>query len=130
VVTDVQHLAYLGVLAFILIGAGWLEFVFRARVFSKPLRLVLALLPVIALLVVWDLYAISRHHWWFDPNRTTGIELPGHLPLEELLFFIVTPIAGVLTVEAVRSLKGWSLGDEPVAQAADKAQPDGPGDGS
>jgi lycopene cyclase domain-containing protein len=117
----VQHLAYLGVLAFILIGAGWLEFVFRARVFSKLLRLVLALLPVIALLVVWDLYAISQHHWWFDPNRTTGIELPGHLPIEELLFFIVTPIAGVLTVEAVRSLKGWSLGDEAPADDTDAA---------
>jgi lycopene cyclase domain-containing protein len=109
----VAHLAYLGVLAFILCGAGWLEFVFRARVFSKPLRLVLALVPVAALLVVWDLYAIARHHWWFDPRRTTGIVFPGHLPLEEVLFFFVTPIAAILTVEAVRSLKGWSLGDEP-----------------
>ena len=107
-----QHLAYLGVLAFIAFGAGWLEFVFRARVFTKPLRLVLSIVPVMALLVVWDLYAIARHHWWFDPHRTTGIVFPGHLPLEEVLFFIVTPIAGILTVEAVRSLKGWSLGDE------------------
>ena len=107
------HLAYLGVLAIIVFGAGWLEFVFKARVFTKPLRLLLAIIPVAILLVIWDLYAIARHHWWFDPNRTTGITVGGRLPLEEVLFFIVTPIAGVLTVEAVRSLKGWRLGDEP-----------------
>ena len=127
-----SHLAYLGVLAFILIGAGWLEFVFRARVFSKPLRLALSIAPVMVLLIVWDLYAIKHGHWWFDPNRVTGIEFAGHLPLEEVLFFIVTPIAGILTVEGVRALKGWTLGDEPPADTSSFGQsaPEHPGDHS
>ena len=32
----------------------------------------------------------------------TGILLPGHLPLDELLFFLVTPTCAILAFEAVR----------------------------
>jgi hypothetical protein len=32
--------------------------------------------------------------------------------LEELLFFIVVPVASVLTLEAVRRVRGWTVGDE------------------
>jgi hypothetical protein len=63
--------------------------------------------------VIWDLYAIAQGHWTFDPERTTGILFPGNLPLDEVLFFLVIPIASVLTLEAVRSAKGWSVGDDP-----------------
>ena len=34
-------------------------------------------------------------------------------PVEELVFFLVVPFAAVLTLEAVRSVRGWSVGDEP-----------------
>ena len=36
----------------------------------------------------------------------------GTLPVEELLFFIVVPIAGILSLEAVRAVKGWPAGDD------------------
>ena len=61
--------------------------------------------------LAWDFYAIERGHWWFDEQRVTGLSI-GILPIEELLFFIVVPIAALLTFEAVRSIKGWSAGDE------------------
>lgn len=61
--------------------------------------------------LVWDFYAIERGHWWFDEQRVTGLSI-GILPIEELLFFIIVPIAALLTFEAVRSIKGWSAGDE------------------
>jgi hypothetical protein len=32
--------------------------------------------------------------------------------VEEVLFFVVVPTAGLLTLEAVRSATGWSAGDE------------------
>jgi hypothetical protein len=40
----------------------------------------------------------------------TGLQI-GILPLEELLFFIVVPIAGILSLEAVRAAKRWPAGD-------------------
>ncbi len=75
-------------------------------------RLLLTLLPVVVLFVLWDLYAIASGHWTFDETSTTGILLPGGLPLDELLFFFVIPICAILTLEAVRSVKGWPVGDE------------------
>jgi hypothetical protein len=59
------------------------------------------------------LYAIAAGHWWFDPERITGILLPGGLPIDEVLFFLIIPIAAVLTLEAVRGVKRWQVGDEP-----------------
>lgn len=107
-----MKLAYLGVLAFILLATGWLEIVLRTRVYRRWLRLLLSLSVPVIVFVIWDLYAIAQGHWGFDPDTTTGIVLPGSLPLEELLFFIVIPIASILSLEAVRSVKGWPVGDE------------------
>ena len=39
-------------------------------------------------------------HWTFDPEQTLTARLFG-LPLEELGFFVVIPLAGLLTYEAV-----------------------------
>ena len=38
--------------------------------------------------------------------------LPGGVPLDEILFFMVIPLASILTLEAVRSVRGWKAGDE------------------
>ena len=107
------RLTYLGVLLGALLGASWLEVVLHTGVFRRWRRLLLTLAPVVAVFVVWDLYAIARGQWSFDPHRTTGVLLPGRLPLEELLFFVVIPICSVLTLEAVRVVRGWPVGDEP-----------------
>jgi hypothetical protein len=40
------------------------------------------------------------------------VQLPGGLPLEELLFFAVVPTCAVLAYEAVRTVRGWPGGDE------------------
>lgn len=108
-----RHLIYPAVLAFCLVGTAPLEIVLRTRVYRRPLRLVLALLPVVVVFVAWDLYAISRGHWTYDKSQMTGVVLPGRLPLDELLFFLVIPVCAVLTLEAVRAVKGWAVGDEP-----------------
>jgi lycopene cyclase domain-containing protein len=114
-----SRFAYLGVLAFVLLGTAWLEVVLRTRVYARWRRLVLALAPVVVLFCLWDLYAIASGHWTFDPERITGVLLPGGLPLDEVLFFVVVPIASVLTLEAVRSVKRWEVGDEPAGACAD-----------
>ena len=102
---------YLVVLAACLIGTLPLELVLHTRVYARPLRLLLALLPVVAVFVVWDVLAIRAGHWTYDPAQTTGIVL-GDLPLDELAFFLVIPVCAVLTLEAVRAVKGWRVGDE------------------
>ncbi|QLQ17190.1 MAG: lycopene cyclase domain-containing protein [Micropruina sp.] len=77
-----------------------LEFVLRARVYRRPVRLLLALLPAVVIFSAWDVLGIVREHWSYSPRFTTGILL-GVMPLEELVFFVVIPICGLLTYEAV-----------------------------
>lgn len=102
-----QPYAYLGVLAFILLTTLPLELYLGVRVWRRPRRLALTVAPVVVVFTVWDLYAISRDHWFFDPDQTSGVLLFGALPLEELLFFIIVPIAGVMTLEAVSVVRRW-----------------------
>ncbi len=106
-----KQLAYVIVLAFCLIGTAPLEVVLKTRVYARWRRLLLTLLPVVVVFVVWDVLAIRAGHWDYDPAQVTGIELGG-LPLEELLFFLVIPVCAILTLEAVRAVKGWTVGDE------------------
>jgi lycopene cyclase domain-containing protein len=108
----VRHLAYVGVLAFCLLGTLPLELWLGVRVYRRPRRLVLALLPVLVVFVAWDLYAVHAGHWTFDPTQTLGWVLPGGLPIEEVLFFLVVPVCSVLAFEAVRTVRGWPAGDE------------------
>ena len=83
-----------------------LEFVFRARVYRRPRRLLRAMWLPVAAYVVWDLVAIARGHWSFDDRYVTGWELPGALPVEELAFFVVIPLCALLTFEASRRTLG------------------------
>jgi len=81
-----------------------LEFVFGARVWRRPRRLLVALVPTVILFSAWDIAAIAREHWTFNARYVTGFRLPGNLPVEELAFFVVIPICGLLTLEAVRRI--------------------------
>jgi lycopene cyclase domain-containing protein len=104
--------SYLAVMVFILAGAGWLEFGLRTRVFRRWRRLLLSVLPVAVVFALWDISAIASGHWWFDEALITGIRLPGDLPLDEVVFFLLVPIAAILTLEAVRASTGLLVGDE------------------
>jgi lycopene cyclase domain-containing protein len=68
-------------------------------------RVVLTIAPVAFLFIAWDKYAIANGHWYFDIDQILGIFGPFGIPLEEYLFFIVVPIAALMTIEAVRSVK-------------------------
>lgn len=101
-----RHLAYLAVLAFCVAGTLPLEVWLGVRVYRQWRRLALTLLPVLVVFVAWDLYAIAAGHWSFDPAQTVGVRLPGRLPVEELLFFLVVPTCALLSYEAVRRVRG------------------------
>ena len=87
-----------------------LEFAFGLRDLRDPRRLVRALALPVVVFVVWDLVAIERQTWWYNDRYVTGWELPLGLPVEELLFFLVIPLVGLLSYEAVRRVLGGRRG--------------------
>lgn len=99
-----RHLTYLAVLLGCLAAACWLEPVLRVGVLRRWRRLLLTLVPVVVVFAVWDIAALAAGHWWLDPAQTTGVLLPGDLPLDEVLFFVAVPVCAVLGFEAVRTV--------------------------
>ena len=83
-----------------------LEFVLRARVYRRPRRLLLSLLPMLVRLPGVGRLRDRRGHWRYSPEYTTGIR-PARVPLEEYVFFVVIPLCGLLTYEAVGTVLGW-----------------------
>ena len=100
VAADWEHASYAAMLAFVLIGCLPLHRFFRLSVLRQPLRLFAAILPAAVLFVLWDQAATAAGQWRFDPAQTLSWRLLG-LPLEEYAFFVVIPLAGILTFEAV-----------------------------
>jgi lycopene cyclase domain-containing protein len=104
------HLTYLGLLVGCLVVTAPLELVLRVRVYARWRRLLLAVLPEFVVFVTWVLYAIAQGHWNYDGDLTLGVRLPGGIPVEEVLFFLVVPLCSVLALEAVRKVTGWDAG--------------------
>ena len=104
------HVTYLALLAGCLVVTAPLELVLRVRVYARWRRLLLAVLPEFVVFVVWVLYAIAQGHWDYSDERTLGVRLPGGIPVEEVLFFLVVPVCAVLALEAVRKVTGWDAG--------------------
>ncbi len=105
--------SYLGVLVFTVCASFWLQIVLSVRVLERFARLICSVLPVAILFLCWDAYAISHGHWHFDTNQIVGIYSGFHIPIEEILFFLVVPTAAIMTLEAVRRVKkNWLFGDE------------------
>jgi len=103
--TLVRHLAYAVMLLFCLAGTLPLHRVFRLTLTRQPRRTALSILPVAAVFVVWDVAATRSGQWAFDAAQTVPVRVAG-LPLEEFAFFLVIPLAGLLTYEAVGVVLG------------------------
>jgi lycopene cyclase domain-containing protein len=99
--------SYLAMLAFVVVASWWLELAFRLSVLRNPKRLLKTIAIVSPAFVIWDWYAISQGHWFFDQSLMIGIMGPLGIPLEEYLFFIIIPIAAVLTIDGVKFVQGW-----------------------
>ena len=95
---------YLILMGLCLLATLPLEFVLGARVWRRPRRLLAALVPTAAIFVVWDVIAVARDHWGFNPKYTTGWDVLPNFPVDEVMFFVAVPICALLTLEAVRSV--------------------------
>ena len=106
-----HHLIYLLVLLGCLCVTAPLEVVLKTKVYARWRRLLVALIPGFVIFMAWDVYAIQAGQWTYNFDRMTGLVLPGRLPVEEALFFVVIPICAVLTLEGVRRLRpNWRPG--------------------
>jgi lycopene cyclase domain-containing protein len=106
----VAHLTYLALLVGCLVVTAPLELLLGVRVYARWRRLLLAIVPEFVVFVVWVLYAIAAGHWDYSATRTLDVRLPGGIPVEEVLFFLVVPVCAVLALEAVRTVTGWDAG--------------------
>ncbi len=114
-------------LAFCLAGSLPLHRVFHLDLARQVRRVAVSILPVALVFVAWDVAATRAGHWSFDPEQTFSVRVLG-LPLEELAFFVVVPLAGLLTFEAVGVVLGRS--DRPSGrrgQSSDEAGSPRPG---
>ena len=105
-----RHQTYLALLDGCQVVTAPLEFVLRVRVYARWRRLLLALVPEFVVFVAWVLYAIAAGHWDYSAARTVDVRLPGGIPVEEVLFFLVVPVCAILALEAVRKVTGWNAG--------------------
>ena len=104
---------YVAMLTFTVVGSFWLELILKIRVLKRIKRALMSIIPVAILFLIWDAYAVASGHWKFDPDQTLGIYGPFGIPLEEFLFFLIVPMAAIMTIEGVRSVKKhWPVGDE------------------
>jgi lycopene cyclase domain-containing protein len=101
----VEKFGYMAMIAFTVVGSFWLEIIFKVGVLRRWKRALKSILPVSALFIAWDAYAIAQGHWFFDRDQILGIFGPFGIPLEEYLFFVVVPLAALLTIEAVTTVK-------------------------
>ena len=106
---------YLLLMAGCLAVTAPLEFL-GARVYRRPARLARAVLPVALVFLAWDAIAIAGGVWTYNPRYITGIRLPFRVPVEELVFFLVIPVCGILAYACVQAiLARWQRRDRPRA---------------
>jgi lycopene cyclase domain-containing protein len=98
-----NHFQYLLLMACCLVVTAPLELL-GARAYRQPARLARAVTPVAVVFLVWDGIAITARVWTYNPRYVTGLRLPPGIPVEELVFFLVVPVCGILTYGCVQAL--------------------------
>jgi lycopene cyclase domain-containing protein len=119
----VRHLTYLALLLACVCLTVPLEFALRTRVLTRLPILLLAITPGFAVFLAWDVYAIRHGQWSYDFRWMSGVVLPGRVPLEEALFFVVIPVAAVLTYEGVHRYLPRLTGKAPLRAGSDERMP-------
>jgi len=79
-----------------------LSFDKKVHFYSYIKQLLPALLSVGFIFILWDEMFTQNEIWGFTPRYLSGIYL-GHLPLEEVLFFLVVPYACMFIYEVMKA---------------------------
>lgn len=93
---------YLLINILVLLGPFALSFDKKVAFFRQWKRLLIAVLPVSAIYILWDVVVTEHGHWSFNPEYAGTWRLLS-LPLGEWLFFLVVPYACIFIYEVVRA---------------------------
>lgn len=92
---------YLLVLAATVFFPLLLSFDRNIALYRQWRALLLSIAAVLLLFGAWDIVAVQRGHWSFNPAYILGAYFQ-QLPIEEWLFFIVLPFVTIFTWESVK----------------------------
>lgn len=92
------HLAYVEIDSMIFFPALLISILFKVKRYYKSLAFSIGIVD--PLYIVWDFLATLKGSWSFNPKWILGIRIID-LPIEEVLFFIVTPFATLLIYDFV-----------------------------
>lgn len=92
-ISDIEQLTYLSLELVWALPPILLQLAFGVDILRHQWRLVLtAIIPTTIFLSLADSIAIGAGTWTIDPDQSTGILLAGILPVEELIFFLLTNV--------------------------------------
>lgn len=85
-----------------IVGPFFLSFDKKVHFYTYWKALFPSVLIVGILFLIWDEYFTQLGIWGFNPKYLTGIFI-GHLPIEEVAFFLVVPYACVFIYEVLKT---------------------------
>jgi lycopene cyclase domain-containing protein len=101
----VERYQYLILLGACVVVTAPLE-LFGHGVYRQLRRAAVTVIPVAIVFIAWDVLAIAGGVWTYNPRYLVGLRV-GNIPVEELLFFVVIPLCGLLTYSAVSNILAW-----------------------
>jgi len=98
---------YAWIILLTILGPVALSFDKKVHFYTYLKALFPAILLVAVCFLIWDEYFTQRQIWGFNPSYLTGLYV-GHLPIEEVLFFLVVPYACIFIYEVLPAYFRWS----------------------
>jgi lycopene cyclase domain-containing protein len=105
------HLYYWALLAFTFFGPLMLSFDKKVAFYTKWKYFFPGIFIVGAFFILWDTFFTALGVWGFNENYILNIHL-GNLPLEEVLFFFIVPLACIFIYECLICYKTFSEDDK------------------
>ena len=96
------HYTYLIILAASFSGPLVLSFDKKVQFYKKWKWVFPAIILPAVFYIFWDIYFTNKGVWSFNENYILGLKL-FHLPVEEVLFFLVVPYCCVFIYECIRT---------------------------
>ncbi len=106
VIEKFQYLALMGLCVLCTLP---LEFRFAANVWRRPKELFVAMIGPFVVFNFLNEVAVNRELWRYSVRFTTGVLLPRHYPIEEVVFFLAVPLCALLTYEAASNVYDGSV---------------------
>lgn len=96
--------SYMLILMISIIGPLVLSFYPPLRFYQDIRALFMSIALIVVIFGAWDVVATMRGHWYFVSEHVWDIRI-FHLPIEEILFFVVIPFCCILSWELIKYSK-------------------------